>query len=67
MIPQPHGNLAFTWTALAGHTYQVQFLTDLTQTNWTDLGNPIAATNNTASASDVIGPYAQRFYRVVGW
>ena len=67
MIPQPQGNLAFTWTALAGHAYQVQFLTDLTQTNWTDLGNSITATNDTASASDVIGPDAQRFYRVVGW
>jgi len=35
------------------------------QTTWGDLGGPLIATNTTASASDVIGPDRQRFYRVV--
>ena len=64
-VRRTRGGLAFTWAALTGLTYQVQFNTNLTQTNWVDFGDPVIATNSTASASDVIGPDRQRFYRVV--
>jgi len=57
--------IAFTWSALLGRSYQVQFTTNLTQTNWRALGLPIAATNVTATGSDTIGADRQRFYRVV--
>jgi uncharacterized repeat protein (TIGR03803 family) len=57
--------IGFTWNALAGHLYQVQFTTNLLQTNWTDLAAPIAATSSTASATDAIGPDFRRFYRVL--
>jgi hypothetical protein len=42
----------------------VQFNGDLTQTNWTDAGGPITATNASATGTDLIGPDRQRFYRV---
>ena len=38
---------------------------DVTQTNWTNAGGPVTATNTSATASDIIGPDRQRFYRVV--
>jgi hypothetical protein len=60
-----NGGLTFTWAALTGRSYQVQFQSDLTSTNWSPLGDPVVATNATASASDVIGPDRRRFYRLV--
>jgi len=53
------------WSAVAGRTYQVQYNTDLTSTNWTNLGDTITATNGTMSTSDALGSDQQRFYRVV--
>ena len=64
-VTQTSNTLAFAWNAMTGLGYQVQFKADLAQTNWTNLGSSIVATNSTASASDVIGPAAQCFYRVV--
>jgi uncharacterized repeat protein (TIGR03803 family) len=64
-VSQIGGGLTFTWATLRSRDYQVQFKTDLTQTNWVDLGDQVTATNSTASANDVIGPDRQRFYRVV--
>jgi uncharacterized repeat protein (TIGR03803 family) len=59
------GGFTFTWAALTGRSYHVQFQSDLTSTNWSPLGDPVIATNTTTSANDVIGPDRQRFYRVV--
>jgi hypothetical protein len=58
-------SLAFTWSAMVGRTYQLQFSTNLTRTNWVNLGTAMIATNSTVSASDTLGPDPQRFYRVV--
>jgi len=63
-ISQTNNVLSFTWSSVAGLTYEVQYTTDLGQPNWTSLGVFITASGNTTSASDfVIDP--QRFYRVV--
>jgi len=37
----------------------------LKQSNWSNLGNPLTATNVAATASDTIGSDPQRFYRVM--
>jgi len=58
------GTVTFTWSALPGRTYQVQYTTDMQQTNWTNLGSTNLATSATMSASDSTGPDPQRFYRV---
>jgi subtilase family serine protease len=60
-----NNNIAFTWNSLTGLAYQVQYLTNLTRTNWINLGSSITATNFTATSSDSIGPNPERFYRVV--
>jgi hypothetical protein len=57
------GATKLVWQATAGATYQVQYKTNLLQTNWLNLGNPFQATNSSASVSDA-APDAQRFYRI---
>jgi hypothetical protein len=57
--------LTLTWSAGGGGNYQVQYKTNLSQVGWSNLGDPIPATNLTTSASDVNPPDASRFYRVL--
>ncbi len=59
------GTITFTWNAVSNADYQLQYNTDLTQTNWTDLGSLITATNDVMTSSDSLGPDEQRFYRLV--
>jgi hypothetical protein len=59
------GTLTLAWTAVTGQTYQVQYKTNLLQTNWSSLGSPNLAINDSMSASDSTGPDRQRFYRVI--
>ncbi|MGD1087417.1 MAG: protease pro-enzyme activation domain-containing protein [Verrucomicrobiota bacterium] len=56
-----------TWSAVAGLVYQVQYNTNLLQTNWINLGSPITATTNTLSVSDTNALISSpsRFYRIV--
>jgi hypothetical protein len=64
-ITQTGGAFAFSWSAIAGRQYEVQYTTNLLSGAWQNLGNPFVATNATVSASDIIGPETKRFYRVV--
>jgi len=56
---------AFSWSSVAGQTYQIQNNPDLASTNWTDLGGPILATNGVTWSSDLEPSDSQRFYRAV--
>ena len=58
------GLFTFTWSATPGQMYQIQYITNLSQTNWTTFGGTITATNSAPTASDSI-TNLQRFYRVV--
>ena len=53
-----------SWSAVTGQTYQVQYRTNLTQNNWSNVGSTVVATNATATLSDLPGSDRQRFYRV---
>ncbi len=64
-ITQTGGTLTLVWSAVAGQTYQLQYSTNLVQTNWIDLDGAITATNGAMAASDSVGSGPQRFYRVV--
>jgi len=59
--------LTLVWSAVAGQTYQLQSNSDLSSTNWNNVGGAVAVTNGngTMTVSDPIGPDSQRFYRVV--
>ena len=59
------GEIHFTWSAIAGQNYQLQYKTNLSQVAWSNLGGVITATDSTAAASGSIGPDRQRFYRVM--
>ncbi|MGA2662936.1 MAG: hypothetical protein ABSH34_36110 [Verrucomicrobiota bacterium] len=57
--------MSLTWTREAGGTYQLQYTSDLSSGNWTDLGNAVTATGSTLTATDSVTNGARRFYRVV--
>jgi hypothetical protein len=63
-LTKTNGTLNFTWNALTGLVYQVQYKTNLSQNGWINLGAVITATNVTATATNLIGPDPQRFYRL---
>jgi subtilase family serine protease len=56
-----------TWGTMTGLVYQVQYKTNLLQTNWINLGKPLIATdgNLTVSDTNAIGSSPQRFYRLM--
>lgn len=58
------GNMTFNWNAVPKITYQVQSSTSLTAPNWTNVGNPIQATNNVMQVSLPMGSTSEQFYRV---
>jgi subtilase family serine protease len=58
------GAVNLTWTTMAGLAYQIQYKINLASTNWSNLGGPTNAISGTMSATDAIGPGAQRFYRI---
>jgi uncharacterized repeat protein (TIGR03803 family) len=72
LVPSPNiqhvgatnGVITLTWPAAMGQNYQVQYLTNLTQTNWSTLTNFTAA-GATGTATDSTKSGTQRFYRVV--
>jgi uncharacterized repeat protein (TIGR03803 family) len=63
--PQTAGALTFTWTAVPGQSYQVQYATDLAQPVWNNLGGVVTATNITMTTVDSAPPDPQRFYQVI--
>jgi uncharacterized repeat protein (TIGR03803 family) len=64
-VTQTNRSLTLTWSTVPGQIYQIQYITNLTQANWNDLGYPLVATNGVVTVSDTTGPEEQRFYRVV--
>ncbi len=64
-VTEDAGTISFTWGALPGLSYQVQYTADLGSPNWTNLGGALSATTGTLSASDSNPSDSQRFYRVV--
>ncbi|HKI72966.1 MAG TPA: hypothetical protein VKA81_11345 [Verrucomicrobiae bacterium] len=57
--------VAITWESVPGWSYQVQYKTDLSETNWSDLPGGVAVNGSRGASVDstVIGS-SQRFYRV---
>jgi len=58
---QTNHTFCMEWDALPGRWYQVQYNTNLVQTNWTNLGSP--GTNGTLATP--IGPEPQRFFHIL--
>ena len=64
-INKTNGAIAFTWSAVAGQSYQLQYKTNLIQANWLGLGGSMIATNSPMSSTDSTPTNSQRLYRVV--
>jgi hypothetical protein len=64
-IAQTNNTFVFSWNAMTGHTYQVQYKLNLTNGAWTDAGSPLSATNSPMILTDATGSDARRFYRVL--
>jgi uncharacterized repeat protein (TIGR03803 family) len=60
-----NSTLSLTWSTEAGGTYQLQYNSDLSSTNWINLGSPFTATGATLSTADSVTNGPQRFYRLV--
>ncbi len=58
-----NGNFAFSWSAIPGRTYRVQWKQQLSDSAWNDWTN-VTASGSSASVSEAATP-TQRFYRVV--
>ncbi|MGD0261293.1 MAG: hypothetical protein ABSD29_15885 [Verrucomicrobiota bacterium] len=58
------GTLSFQWTAISNAAYQVQYSTNLLQTNWMNLGSTLTATN-TFMSSSYAATNQQGFYRIM--
>ena len=63
-VTQTNGVITFNWNATIGSGYRVQYNTDLTSTNWLNLGGVITATDTNVAGSDIM-TNAQRFYRIL--
>lgn len=59
------GALTLNWSSIPGQKYRVQYSTNLTGGNWTDLSPDITASGATSSLTDPSLSGAQRFYRVL--
>jgi hypothetical protein len=61
-----NGTISFSWRALAGERYQVQYTTNLAQSQWTNLGGVLStAYNSSLSTNDATSASTERFYRIV--
>ncbi len=63
-IALTNGVRRLTWAAISNQTYRVQYVNSLTDTNWSNLGSDITATNALASQTDA-SIQLTRFYRLV--
>jgi len=57
--------VAITWDPVPGWSYQVQYKTDLSEANWSDLPGGVAVNGSRAASVDsTVSGSSQRFYRV---
>jgi len=57
--------MTLTWMTKAGASYQLQYNSGLSSTNWINLGSVRIATGATLSTTDSVTTNVKRFYRVV--
>jgi uncharacterized repeat protein (TIGR03803 family) len=57
--------LSLTWSTEAGGRYQLQYNSDLSSSNWINLGSAVTAAGATLSATDSVTNGPRWFYRVV--
>lgn len=64
LLPVASGHLGLQWDAILGCTYQVQTSTNLSATNWVNLGSSFIATKSPVAVTNAISTGETRFFRV---
>jgi hypothetical protein len=64
-ISLSNGVVTVTWSSVFNQTYRLQYIEDLSATNWVDVMPDVQATGPIATATNIIGASTQRFYRVL--
>ena len=64
-VTRSNAILSLTWSAVMGLTYQLQYKSAIAADIWSNLGNPIVATNAMITETDPLGANTQRYYRVL--
>jgi hypothetical protein len=57
-------NLFLNWTGVAGQIYQLEYTTNLTDSAWTPVGNPVTGTGGTLTTTNNLGNSSQCFFRL---
>jgi hypothetical protein len=60
-----NGVATITWSSISGQVYRLQYLDNLTATNWSSLVTDVTASADVVTESDSSTPAVQRFYRVM--
>jgi hypothetical protein len=63
-ITLTNGVATLVWTTVAGHTYQLQYESNLASMSWNGVTPEVTATSQTASATSAVSNTTQQFYRV---
>jgi uncharacterized repeat protein (TIGR03803 family) len=58
------GNFSFSWNALPGRAYQVQYSTNLNSATWINSGSTVTPTGTTVVTTNATGTDPKRFYRI---
>lgn len=53
-----------SWASTANALYQVEYRSDLANSSWTPLGQPVAGTGQTVAITDSVAGTSRRFYRL---
>ncbi len=64
-LAKANATMQFLLYTTVGTAYQVQYVTNLCQTNWINVGQPFTATNSSTTFTDAGASDPQRFYRMV--
>ena len=64
-ISQTNSLVTITWSAVAGHTYRLEFKNNWSDPQWSDLLPDVTAAGPTATTTNAPGPSTQRYYRVL--
>ena len=59
-----NGNAIITWSSVPGNIYGLQYKTNMTDPEWTNVLPTITATAGTITTTNFVGGSSQRFYRV---
>jgi uncharacterized repeat protein (TIGR03803 family) len=60
-----NSTLSLTWSTEAGGRYQLQWNSDLSSSNWTNLRDPVSAAGAPLTTTDSVTNAPRRFYRLV--